>query len=66
MAVRDVTSNSRLRLNAVTNGVTNDIFHGENIYLNEGKMAFMPISLETVMQPAYLHDPFTTEQNIAR
>jgi len=34
----------------VTDSLTQKIFHGDKIYLQEGNMAFKPLGMETVLE----------------
>jgi hypothetical protein len=36
--------------NAIGESLTEKIFHGDKIYLNNGAMAFKPLGMETVLE----------------
>ena len=43
VATRNISSN-------VTDSMTEQIFHGDKIYLQHGAMAFKPLGMETVLE----------------
>ena len=44
----DLTKN--VAANVVSNSMTEQIFKGDKIYLNDGAMAFKPLGMETVLE----------------
>ena len=38
------------RSERTANSLTNDIWHGDKIYMNNGAMAFKPLGMETVIE----------------